>query len=66
MTSLLGNQYSEVISLRLLYEIWKALDSNYEGDRHAKKVRWHNWICLFQECKMMEDEYVRIYFGIIS
>ena len=46
--------------------MWKALESNYESDKHAKRVRLHNWICAFQDAKMMEDESMRNYVGMIS
>ena len=46
--------------------MWKALESNYESDKHAKRVRLHNWICAFQDAKMMEDESMRNYVGRIS
>ena len=60
------NEYSQVKSLRLSCKIWKALESIFEGDKHAKRTRLKNWICLFQEAKMMEDESVRNYICRIS
>ena len=33
---------------------------------HAKRIRLQNWICAFQDAKMMEDESVRSYIGRIS
>ena len=30
------NEYSQVKFLKTSHEIWKALESNYEGDKHAK------------------------------
>lgn len=33
---------------------------------HAKRIILHNYICLFQDTKMMEDERVRSYIGRIS
>ena len=47
LTALPKNEYNKVKSLRLSNRIWKALQSTYEGDKHAKKVRLHNWICFF-------------------
>ena len=38
--------------------MWEALQVIYEGDKHYKRVKLHNWTCLFQEAKMMEDELV--------
>ena len=66
LSSLLGNEYSQEKSLDLSYEIQKALESTFEGDKHARKVRLQNLICLFQKAKMMEDESVTSYFGRIS
>ena len=37
LTTLLENEYSQVKSLD--YEIWKALESTFEGDEHAKRMR---------------------------
>ena len=52
--------------LKTSHEIWKALEENYEGDTHAKRVRSHNLICAFQDAKMIEDEPIRSYIGTIS
>ena len=52
--------------LNLSTETWKTLESSFEGVQHAKRVRLQNRICLFQEAKMMEDEFVRSYIGRIS
>ena len=49
--------------LKKSHEIWKALEENYEGDTHAKRVRLHNLICAFQDTRMMENESIRSYIG---
>ena len=41
------------------------MQSTFEGDNHTQKVRLQNWICLYQDAKMMEDESIRSYFGRI-
>jgi hypothetical protein len=46
--------------------IWKALENSFEVDEHSKKLRLKNWICVFQDAKMMEDESIRTYIGRIS
>ena len=66
LSTLPENEYNQVKLLKTSHEIWKALESNYKGDKHAKRVRLQNWICAFQDAKMMEDEYVRSYVGRIS
>ena len=60
------SEYSLVKLLKTSYEIWKALEENYEGDTHAKRVRLQNLHCTFQDARMMEDESVRSYVGRIS
>ena len=60
------SEYSQVKLLKKSHEIWKTLETNYEGDRHAKKVRLQNLHCAFQDARMMEDESVRSYIGRIS
>ena len=42
------------------------MENRFEGDEHSKKLRLQNWICAFQDAKMMEDESVRTYIGRIS
>ena len=42
------------------------MENSFEGDEHSKKLRLQNWICAFQDAKMMEDESVRTYIGRIS
>ena len=66
LSALLKNEYSQVKLLKTSHKIWKAKESNYEGDTHAKRVRIHNLICVFQDARMMEDEYVRSYVSRIS
>ena len=66
LSSLLENEYSEVKSLETSHKIWIALESTFEDDKHAKRIRLQNWICLFQDAKMMEDESIRSYIGRIS
>ena len=48
LTTLPENEYNQVKSLNLAHKIWKTLESTFEGDKHARKVRLWNWICLFQ------------------
>ena len=64
--ALLQNEYSQVKSLVTSHEIWKALESTFEGDDHAKRMRLRNWMCTFQDARMMEDESIRSYIGRIS
>ena len=52
-------EYSQVKSLETYHKIWTTLESTFEGDKHAKRIRLQNWICLFQDAKMMEDESMR-------
>ena len=65
LIALLENEYSQVNSLVTSYEILKALESNFVCDDHAKRMRLHNWICAFQDARMMEDEFVRSCIGRI-
>ena len=51
--------------LKTYHKIWKALEENYKGDTHAKRVRLQNLICTFQDARMMEDESVRSFIGRI-
>ena len=39
LLALLESEYSQVKLLKTSYEIWKALEENYEGDTHAKIVK---------------------------
>ena len=64
LLSLPKSEYSQVKLLKTSQEIWKALEENYEGDTHAKRVRLKNLICAFQNGRMMEDESVRSYIGV--
>lgn len=66
LSALPKNEYSQVKYLKTSYEIWLALQSNFEGDEHAKKFILHNWICAFEDIIMMEDESVRSYIGRMS
>ena len=66
LLALLKNEYSHIKSLVTSHEIWKDLESTFEGDKHAKRIKLQNWINLFQEAKMMVDEYVRSYICRIS
>lgn len=66
LSALPENEYSQVKSLQTSHEIWKALESTFEGDIHAKRIRLLNWIYAFQKAKMMEDEYVRSHIARIS
>ena len=65
LSALPKNKYNQVKLLKKSHEIQKALESNFDGDKHAKRVRLKNWICAFQDAKMMEDEFVRNYVGRI-
>ena len=38
LIDLLENEYSQVKSLVTSHEIWKALESNFEGDTHVKMI----------------------------
>ena len=60
------SEYSYVKLLKKSHKILKTLEANYEGDTHAKRVRLQNLSCTFQDARMMEDEFVRSYVGIIS
>ena len=60
------NEYSQVKCFKKYHEILKALHSTFEGDEHAKRARLHNWICAFEDIRMMEDESVRSYIGRMS
>lgn len=60
------SEYNQVKLLKTSHEIWKALEANYEGDTHAKRVRLQNLYCAFQDARMMENEFVRSYIGRIS
>ena len=66
LTTLLEIEYNQVKSLVTSHLIWKVLETSFEGDAHSKKLRLQSWICVFQDAKMMEDEYVRTYIGRIS
>ena len=65
LSALPKSEYSQVKQLKTSHEIWKTLEANYEGDTHAKMVRLKNLYCTFQDARMMEDESVRSYIGII-
>lgn len=53
------NEYNQLNSLQRSHKIWGALESTFEGDKHAKSIRLQNWMFLFQDTKMMEDEHIR-------
>ena len=38
LSALPKNEYSEVKSFQTSYEIWKALESTFEGDDHVKRM----------------------------
>ena len=65
LSALPKSEYSQVKLLKTSYEIWKALEANYEGDTHAKRVRLLILYCTFQDARMLEDEFVRSYVGRI-
>ena len=56
----------QVKTFNTSHEFWKALESSFEDDEHSKKLRLQSWICVFQDAKMMEDEFVRTFLGKIS
>ena len=56
LSALPKSEYSQVKLLKTSYEIWKALEENYEGDTHGKRVRLQNLHCAFEDARMMEDE----------
>ena len=66
LSALPKNEYNQVKFLKTSHEIWKALEANYEGYTHAKRVRLQNLICAFQDARMMKDEFSRSYIGRIS
>ena len=66
LLALLENEYGQVKNLPKAHDIWKALHSTFEGDEHAKKARLHNWICAFEDIRMLEDESIRSYMGRVS
>ena len=39
LSTLIGNEYSQLKSLETSYEILKALESTFRGDKHAKRMR---------------------------
>ena len=39
LSALLENEYSQIKSLQTSHEIWKELESTFEGDTHAKRMR---------------------------
>ena len=66
LSPLLKIEYNHKKSLDTSHMIWKALENSFEGDEHSKKLRLQSWICAFQDAKMMEDESIRTYVGMIS
>ena len=66
LSSLPKSEYNQVKLLKTSHEIWKTLKANYEGDTHAKRVRFQNLYCTFQDAKMIEDESVKTYIGRLS
>ena len=64
ISTLLESKFVEVKSLKLVHEIQISLKETLEGDAHAKKVRLQNWICLFQDAKIQEEETIIGYFCI--
>ena len=66
LSALPESEYSQVKLIKTSHKIWKALEANYEGDTHAKRVRLQNLHCTFQDDRMMEDESVKSYVGKIS
>lgn len=65
LSTLLEVEYNQVKSLDTSQNIWKALENSFEGDEHSKNMRLQNWICAFQDGRMMEDESIRSYIGSI-
>ena len=66
LSALPKSEYNKIKLLRTSHKIWKALEANYEGDKHAKRVRLKNLISTFQDARIMEDEFVRSYISRIS
>ena len=48
LTALPKNEYNQVKSLATSHLIWKALENNFEGDAHSKKLRRQIWIVYFE------------------
>ena len=46
-------------------KVWEALEVLSKGDKHSMTVKLQNWVCLFQEDKILEDELVRTCVGRI-
>ena len=65
LSTLPKSEQNQVKLLETSHEIWKNLEANYEGDIHAKRVELQNLYFAFQDARMMEDESVRSYVGII-
>ena len=65
LSALPESEYNQVKLLKTSHEIWKALEENYEGDTHAKRVGLKNLHCAFQDVGMMVDESVSSYIGRI-
>lgn len=61
LLALLKTEYSQVKSLETSHKIWKDLESTFKGHKHAKRIRFENYICLFQEAKLAKDEFLRSY-----
>ena len=55
LSALPENEYCQVKTLQTSYAIWTKLESTFEGDPHAKRKILQNWICAFQDGRMMED-----------
>lgn len=39
LSTLPKNEYSQVKSLETSHPIWEALESTFEGDKHAKRIK---------------------------
>ena len=40
------SEYNQVKLIKTSHEIWQTLETNYEGDTHAKRVRLQNWMSI--------------------
>ena len=66
LSSLPKNDCNQVKIVITTNKVCESLEAIYEGDKQSKRVKLQNWVCLFQEAKMMEDESIRTYVGRIS
>lgn len=65
LSELPEEEYNLLKTLDTSHKSWKALENSFVGDVHSKKMRLQNYICAFQDAKMMEDKSIRAYVGRI-